>query len=91
MLLSICHGQSGMVGLKEDADKAEFDNRTGSEDRLRTTNLLDPSFCAIAKYMFKHAQSEQGIHIQKVNHGKSARSSRTRSLVRRGALGPNEQ
>src|SRR5579864_5075898 len=49
---------------------------------------MHPSSKATMEFMINEAQSDQGIHIEQIDHGKFARISSTSLLLMVGAFGP---
>lgn len=68
---------AGMGGLQEYAQETQFGNCASGKSRFTDRDLFHPFCSTFVEFMLLDFQSQQGIHIQKKNQGKSARRSAT--------------
>src|SRR5579863_3818452 len=88
-LARLCDRRAILLSLPEHTDKAQFGDGTSRDLRnAACAKTFHPTCYARVKLMLQNDERKETIHIQQVDHGKSASISRTAALVNLGALGP---
>src|SRR5215470_8803986 len=84
--------ESVLGGLGEDPNESQFCNRaSGQLNGTVQPNSAHPQCESLMEFVLKDSQRHQGVYVEEILHGNSAKSSRTSLLVSSGAFGPAER